>query len=85
VYAQITPDSDTAEYDLLEIIAGPEGIEIEGLPSLYTQVGHFVETLFNNPPSPGSQTELSVSYTGYPIVSPDGTVKPVPVKETLDE
>ena len=49
----ITPDADTAEYDLLEIIATLEGKDIEELPSLYTQVNHFVESLFEDPPFAG--------------------------------
>jgi hypothetical protein len=86
VYGEIEPDSTTAEYDLLEIIAELENTSIEELPSLYTQVDHFVETLFENPPSPESQTEITFSYAGYRItVTQDGTVKLVPVKETTEE
>lgn len=86
VCTQISPDPETTEYDLLEIIADLEGKEIEELPSLYTQVDHFVETLFDNPPSPESQMEIKFSYAGYRItIIQTGEVKLVPVKETLDE
>jgi|AntRauTorcE11898_2_1112593.scaffolds.fasta_scaffold23260_1 hypothetical protein len=86
VYAEIASDSSTAEYDLLEIIADLEGREIEELPSLYTEVGHFVETLFEVPPSPAAQMEIRFSYAGYRItIAQSGTVKLVPVKETLEE
>ena len=85
VYADISPNSHTAEYDLLEIIAELEGKEIEDLPSLYTQVDHFVETLFKDPPSPESQMEITFSYAGYRItVTQGGSVKLVPVKETIE-
>lgn len=82
----ITPDADTAEYDLLEIIATLEGKDIEELPSLYTQVNHFVESLFEDPPSPESQMEIRFSYAGYRItITQSGDVKLVPVKETIEE
>jgi len=86
VYAEITPDPSTAEYDLLELIADMESVEIEELPSLYTEVDHFVEKLFDEPPSPDAQLEVQFSYAGYRItIAQDGQVKFVPVKETLDE
>ena len=86
VYADISPTASAAEYDLLEIIAKLEETEIEDLPSLYTQVDHFVETLFENPPAPESQMEIVFSYAGYRItVMQTGTVKLVPVKETTEE
>jgi hypothetical protein len=86
VYDTIAPIESTAEYDLLELVADLEGVEIDELPSLYTQVGHFVETLFENPPSPESQMEITFSFAGYRItVMQNGDVKLVPVKETLEE
>ncbi|MEF8787412.1 MAG: HalOD1 output domain-containing protein [Haloarculaceae archaeon] len=86
VYAEIEPDSSTAEYDLLELIAGLEGKEIEELPSLYTEVDHFVESLFKVPPSPAAQMEIRFSYAGYRVtISQTGAVKLVPVKESLRE
>lgn len=86
VHDHITPDADTAEYDLLEIIATLEGKDIEELPSLYTQVNHFVESLFEDPPSRESQMEIRFSYAGYRItIMQNGEVKLVPVKETIED
>ncbi|WP_340100335.1 HalOD1 output domain-containing protein [Salinibaculum salinum] len=86
VYAEIAPDPSTAEYDLLERIAELGGTDIEELPSLYMEVDHFVESLFEVPPSPAAQMEIRFSYAGYRItIAQSGTVKLVPVKETLGE
>lgn len=85
VHEHITPDAGTAEYDLLEILADLEGKEIDEFPSLYTQVNHFVESLFDDPPAPESQMEIRFSYAGYRItITQRGEVKLVPVKETAD-
>ena len=86
VYAEIAPDPSTAEFDLLELIADLEGKDIEEVPSLYTEIDHFVEMLFEVPPSSAAQMEIRLSYSGYRItVAQSGQVKLVPVKETLGE
>ena len=81
---RIDPDPATAEYDLLEIIAELEGSEIEGLPSLYNEVEHVVETMFKTPPSERAQIEVSFSYAGYRVsIDRHGVVELVPVKKSL--
>jgi hypothetical protein len=83
IYRDITPDPDAAEYDLLEIIAEMEGVGMDELPSLYTEVDHFVETLFEDPPSPDAQMEIRFSYAGYRItITQGGRVKLVPVADS---
>jgi len=84
VRSQITPDPETAEYDLLEIIADVEGCQIEDLPSLYNEVEHVVETLFKTPPSTAAQMSLSFSYIGYRVtLDRRGNVKLVRVADTM--
>ena len=84
IYREIPPDSDTAEYDLLELLAELEGVEMDELPSLYTEIDHFVETLFEDPPSSGAQMEIRFSYAGYRItVTQDGGIKLVSVKDSM--
>jgi hypothetical protein len=86
IYRDITPDPDAAEYDLLEMIAEMEGVNIDELPSLYTEVDHFVETLFEDPPSPSAQMEIRFSYAGYRItVTQGGGVKLVRVTDSVGE
>jgi hypothetical protein len=86
VRTRIESNPATAEYDLLEIVAELEGREIEELPSFYTQVDHFVEHLFKNPPSPEAQMQIEFSYAGYRItLTQRGEVTLVNVKRTLDE
>ena len=86
VRRHIDPNSETSEYDLLEIIAEVEGCEIEDLPSLYNEVEHVVETLFKTPPSNASQLSLSFSYVGYRVtIDRKGTVTLVPVKDTAPQ
>jgi hypothetical protein len=67
VRTTIDPDASTAEFDLLQIIADRENVEIEELPSFYTQIDHMVESLFKDPPSPEAQIELDFTYAGYRI------------------
>ncbi|MBX0285642.1 hypothetical protein EGH22_04850 [Halomicroarcula sp. F28] len=84
VRREIAPDPETAEYDLLEILADVEGCEIEALPALYNEVEHVVETLFRTPPSPAAQMSISFSYAGYRItLDRSGTVQLVDVKDTI--
>ena len=82
---EIDPNPETAEYDLLEFIADTDGTPIEALPPLYTQIDHLVENLFKNPPAPNAQVEVVFSYAGYRVrITQEGTVRLVPVKESLD-
>lgn len=84
VQRTIDPNSETAEYDLLEIIAEEDGVEMDELPSLYEQVGHFVGQLFDDPPSDEAQMEIQFSYAGYRVkVSQEGHVTLVEVKQSL--
>lgn len=84
IKTQITPDPDTAEYELLEYIAEMEGVEIEALPSFYDEIDHFVERLFQQPPSAAAQVEITFSYAGYRIrLDWKGNVTLVDVKRSL--
>ena len=84
VRRRIDPEPSTAEYDLLEIIAELEDCEIEALPSLYNEIDHVVETMFETPPSERAQIEVSFSYAGYRVsVDRKGFVELVPVKKSL--
>jgi hypothetical protein len=82
----IPPDSETAEYDLVELIAERNGTQIDQLPPLYTQIDHMVEQLFKNPPSPEAQVELSFSYCGSRVtLTQEGQLTIVPVKASIPE
>lgn len=82
----IQASADTAEYDFLAIVAELEGKELDELPSLYDEVGHLIETLFQTPPSPESQFEMSFSYAGYRVtISHRGHIKLIPVKQSVEE
>jgi hypothetical protein len=86
VRAVVVPDSATAEYDLLAIVAELEGTEIEELPEFYRQVGHFVESLFKNPPAPEAQMQLEFSYAGYRItISQRGEITLMNVKRSMEQ
>jgi len=86
VKTRIDPKSETAEYELLRIVADLEGVDIESLPSFYEQVGHFVEMLFQRPPAPEAQMEISFSYVGYRIrVTQTGQVTVLEVKESIED
>lgn len=86
VRTRIDPDSATAEYELLRVIADLGGVDIESLPSFYEQVGHFVEMLFQRPPAPEAQMEISFSYVGYRVrVTQTGQVTVIEVKESIED
>mgnify|MGYP000365614580 CR=1 FL=1 len=86
VKRRIDPDSGTAEYAVLEIVAELEDKEIEALPSLYEQVGHFVEMLFQDPPALEAQMEISFSYAGYRIrLTQHGQVTVLKVKNSIED
>jgi hypothetical protein len=83
VSRSIEPDPESAEYDLLAIVAELEGRAIDELPSLYTSVDHFVERLFEQPPAPEAQMEIEFSYAGYRItLGQNGDVTLVRVKDS---
>lgn len=83
VRAQIRPDPSTAEYQLLAIVADIEGCQIDGLPSLYDEVAHSVEELFETPPSDRAQMEIAFSYAGYRVtLTRAGEMKLVEVKRS---
>jgi hypothetical protein len=85
VRTQITPDEEAAEFDFLEIVAELEGREMDELPSLYTEVDHLLETLFQTPPSQQSQVKISFSYAGYRItIDQQGGIELIPVKKSDD-
>ena len=82
--ADIDPDPETAEYDLLELIAGVDGREIEELPPFYTQVGHFVERLFEHPPAQEAQMQIEFSYAGHRVrLNQQGQVTLLNVKNSI--
>lgn len=82
----IDPDPETAEYDLLAVLAEHEDVEIDELPSLYSVVDQFVGTMFDNPPSETAHLEMTFSYAGYRVtVTQGGHVTLVPVKESMEE
>ena len=84
ITASIDPNPETAEYDLLAIVAELEGVEITDLPSLYDHVDHFVERLYETPPSAKAQLELSFSYAGYRItLLQGGDVTLMNVKQSI--
>jgi hypothetical protein len=85
VRRRISTDPAEAEFDLLAVIADLEGTTEEDLPSLYHELDHVIETLFETPPSPESQLQIAFSYAGYRITMDQrGTVELVKVKESLD-
>lgn len=82
----IPPNPATAEFDFLSIVAELEGKEIDELPSLYSELDHFVESLFERPPSPTAQMQLRFSYAGYRVtIDQEGQVTLVPVRESIPE
>lgn len=84
VRRQISPSPDTAEYDFLEIVAELENQEIEELPSLYREVDHLLETMFETPPSAESQVQIAFSYAGYRVwIDKQGAIELVPVKKSM--
>lgn len=84
VRRQISTDPTEAEFDLLAVIAELEGTTEDELPSLYHELDHVVEALFETPPSPESQLQITFSYAGYRITMDQrGTVELVKVKESL--
>jgi hypothetical protein len=86
VRTEIDPDSATAEYDLLEIVAELEATDIEELPEFYGRVGHFVELIFKEPPAPEAQMNLEFSYAGYRItINQRGEVTLMNVKRSAEE
>lgn len=79
---QISPESETAEHDFLEIIMALEDKSIEELPSLYHELDHVIEILFRTPPSHDAQLSVSFTYAGYRItMDQSGTVKLLKVTE----
>lgn len=86
LHRRIDPDPDTAEHDVLEIVAELEDVELDQLPPLYNELDHLIEQLFRTPPSNRSQAALSFSYAGHRIkITRSGTVELVAVKESLSE
>ena len=82
----IRPSPEHAEYDLLEVVAELEGVEIEDLPSFYDQVDHLVEMLFRKPPSSETQMQVEFSYAGYRItVDQQGNLTLLDVKKSAPE
>lgn len=84
VERRISPDADSSEYDFLAIIAELEGVDITELPSLYREVDHMVEALYETPPSADAQIEIAFSYAGYRVrMDQAGSVEALKVKETV--
>jgi uncharacterized membrane protein len=73
---RISPMSDAADVDFLNIVAELEGVPVSELPSLYDEVDHAVENLFKTPPSSNAQMEICFSYAGYRVtIDQQGLVK----------
>jgi hypothetical protein len=80
----VEPDPESAEYDLLTVLAEHEGVGVDELPSLYSVVDQFVGEMFDDPPSESAQLEMTFSYAGYRVtVTQGGHVTLVPVKESM--
>lgn len=67
IYCNINADSDYSSLEVVETIAELEGKKSSELPAIYDAIGHLIEELFSNPPSPEAEVILEFSYEGYRI------------------
>lgn len=67
VRRRIQPNPETAEYDFLQIVAELDGADVEHLPSLWHDLDGMVSRLFETPPAPESEVELTFLYDGYRV------------------
>jgi hypothetical protein len=72
---RIDPDVETAEYELLALVARVRGVDIDDLPLLYTQIDNIVKQLFSTPPAVGAEMVVSFSYADCRVtLTQDGSV-----------
>ena len=84
VHRRIEPESGDADYRLLQLIAEVEGIDVTNLPPIYDRIDHLVTKMYENPPSPEAQAQLSFSYAGYRItLDQDGNVSLIKIADGL--
>ncbi len=77
---QFDPGETTPETAVVETIAELKDTDQQKLSPLYSTVDHLLEHMFDNPPAPEAQVQITVTYEGYRItLSQDGTAEFVKV------
>lgn len=66
-HRSIEPDTETANVDLVGVIAELEGCDAEELPPFWSRVDGLVGDVFSAPPEPEAQVRLQFSYAGYRV------------------
>jgi hypothetical protein len=70
-----TSDSDP-NYQVLEVIADIEGVDIRDLPPMYQCIDHMLDELYSDPPADEAQVEVTFSYNGYRVTASQyGTIR----------
>lgn len=67
VHRQLDTDRDEPGVQVIEVIAGLEGVATTELSPLYDTIDHLISELFSNPPSPTAQAKVEFLYEGYRI------------------
>ena len=81
VHRTLHTDRDEPAVAIAETVAELEGSEPDELPTTYDCIDGMLDELYDDPPSPDAQMEVSFTYAGYRItVEQNGTAKFVAVE-----
>jgi hypothetical protein len=69
VQRRVDPVESEVNYQVLETVAGAEGVEITDLPSIYRRIGNVVDDLFSEPPVSEAQVAVTFTFHGYRITA----------------
>lgn len=76
IHTELDTDADRPAIELAKVIADSEGVAHTDLTTMYSVVDDMLVHLFENPPSPEAQMEVTFSYEGYRVtVEQNGRVE----------
>lgn len=77
---QFDPTETTPEKAVVEAVADLKNTDPQELSPLYSTVDDILANVFDNPPAPEAQVQITVTYEGYRItLSQDGVAEFVKV------
>lgn len=76
IHRQLDTERETPVVGIAELLAEIENIPHEELTTTYEHLDHILDELFDKPPVPEAQVEITFTYEGYRInVEQDGSVQ----------
>lgn len=81
IHRDLNTSRENPVVQITETVADIEDVQQSELTTVYSHLDHVLDYIFDNPPKPEAQVEITFSYEGYRItVEQDGTAQFVKIE-----